>query len=290
MEYSSMSALTAPGFPARCSNCAVRHTSVCGLADDESQKELNRISHVRTYTAGETIIAEDEKSFMVGNVVSGVLRMSKTMLDGRQQIVGLLFPSEMFGRVFSDRSSFAVEAATDVTLCCFERNAFERLLAKKPVLEHQMLLMTLDELDAARDWMLLLGAQTVLERLVSFMLILIRRSQRQKSPGASDGEAFTLTIPISRKDLATYIGTTVETISRKVQHLSRKRTIRIIDPRHFEILNYGQLVRMSGREDIALELALGGVGPARDEPGHVIQFPDRAAKRPHPSDALLVHG
>jgi CRP/FNR family transcriptional regulator, anaerobic regulatory protein len=277
MEYGQMSALTASGFLVRCSNCAVRHTSVCGLADDESQKELNRISHVRTFAAGETILAEDEKSFMVGNVVSGVLRMSKTTLDGRQQIVGLLFPSEMFGRVFSDRSSFAIEAATDVTLCCFERNAFERLLTRKPLLEHQMLLMTLDELDAARDWMLLLGAQTVLERLASFMMILIRRSMRQKSSSAEDGGALTLTIPISRRDLATYIGTTVETISRKIQHLSRKRTIKIIDPRHFEILNYGQLVRMSGREDIALEPLPGAVGSARNGPGHVIQFPGRAA-------------
>jgi CRP/FNR family transcriptional regulator, anaerobic regulatory protein len=285
-----MSALTASGAFARCSNCAVRHASLCGLADDESQKELNRISHVRSFAAGETILAEDDESVLVGNVVSGVLRMSKTMLDGRQQIVGLLFPSEMFGRVFSDRSSFAIEAATDVTLCCFERNAFERLLVRKPQLEHQMLLMTLDELDAARDWMLLLGAQTVLERLISFMMILIRRSQRQKSLGASDGGAMTLTIPISRRDLATYIGTTVETISRKIQHLSRKRTIRIIDPRHFEILNYGQLVKMSGREEFALEPVAAVGHSAPDGSRRVVQFPRGAEQSSRTSDAMLVHG
>ncbi|MDP3898110.1 MAG: helix-turn-helix domain-containing protein [Mesorhizobium sp.] len=235
--------------PSKCDLCAIHHRSICGIADTPLQAELSRISHIRTFSAGETVLAESESAGIVGNVVSGVLRMVKTMADGRQQIVGLLLPSDMFGRVFADDSRFAVEAATDVTLCCFERAAFEHLLRHNRDLEHNILLSVLDELDAARDWMVLLGCQTVLERVATFMIILHRRVDNQGCSRVTDRGPPCVALPISRRDMATYLGTTVETISRTIQSMVRKGVIRIVDPRTFEIVKLDALIAMSGREE-----------------------------------------
>jgi CRP/FNR family transcriptional regulator len=233
----------------RCDYCSIRHRSVCSSADPKLQAELQRMSHIRHFKAGETVIGEDEQARILGNVVSGVLKLVKTMADGRQQIVGLLLPSDLFGRAFADSSHFAVEAATDVTLCCFERLAFENLLRNNPEIEHSMLLSVLDELDAARDWMVLLGCQTVLERVATMLLILDIRTRGVKGAGAHGQGADCVTVPISRRDMAIYLGTTVESISRAVQHLSRSGIIRILDPQHFEIRDRGRLIETSGRDE-----------------------------------------
>ncbi|MGX8007513.1 Crp/Fnr family transcriptional regulator [Mesorhizobium sp. ORM8.1] len=231
----------------------MRKTSLCSRVNVDLQGQLARLSHHRTYRLGETVLAEMEDTSSVGIVVSGVLRMQKSLEDGRQQLVGLLFRSDFFGRVFGGFSDYAIEAASDVTLCCYERHAFERLTECFPELEHQLMLSTLDELDAARSWMLLLGCQTMPERVASFFLMLCRRSDADElSPGAN----FPIHIPINRRDMASYLGTTGETISRVIHEMSRKGIVKIRNAQNFEVLNKRQLVRMSGRDDVSIRPAI----------------------------------
>lgn len=234
--------------PQKCDLCPNQHRSVCSAASGRIRPELNRISHRRSFSAGETIVGEAEETGIVGNVVRGVLRMVRTMADGRQQIVGLLFPSDLFGRVFATHSRYAIEAATDVELCCFDRAAFEALLVANPDVEHEVLLSTLDELDAARDWMVLLGCQTVLERVAAF-LIIVRQRMLKLAPGDTM-PGMHISVPISRRDMATYLGTTAESISRTIRFMARKGVIRIIDAQNFEIVRWDRLVDLSGREDL----------------------------------------
>jgi CRP/FNR family transcriptional regulator len=237
----------------RCENCAVRSNTFCSVGDAEANRELQRISHLRRFKAGETVIGEGEPAGVLGNVVSGVLKLVKTMSDGRQQIVGILLPSDMFGRVFSGESHFSIEAATDVTLCCFERPAFEKLLRAHRDIEHELLLSVLEELDAARDWMFLLGCQTVLERVATLLIILHLRTGANLAQPRHSASRDCVTVPVSRRDVATYLGTTVESISRAIQHLSRSGIIRILDPQHFEVLNRKALLEISGRDEFAAD-------------------------------------
>lgn len=259
--------------PSKCDLCTIHNRSICNVMDGKMQEELGRISHLRKISAGETVLAESESAAIVGNVVSGVLRMVKTMADGRQQIVGLLLPSDMFGRVFSANSNFAIEAATDATLCCFDRPSFERLVRLNPVLEHNMLLSILDELDAARDWMLLLGCQTVSEKVATFLIILQRRIENQGCRHHTDPKPL-VTVPISRRDMATYLGTTVETISRTIQLMSRKGIIRILDSQHFELLRRDRLIEISGRQEFA---------PAYETDAHVSMERSKSVPLPFPN-------
>jgi CRP/FNR family transcriptional regulator len=220
--------------------CADHHCSACVELGAIAQQELVRIARVRRYRAGETIVAEAEDIDFLGNVVSGVLRLQKTLHDGRQQIVGFLLPPDFFGRIFVKKSNVAIEAATDATVCCISRVAYERLIARFPELEHRMLVNVLRELDAAQDWMLLLATQSVSERVATFLLNLAKRV------GVIHNSAPTnITVPVSRRDMAAYLGTTVESISRKLQEMARARIIRVIDAQHFEIINEKALVALS---------------------------------------------
>jgi CRP/FNR family transcriptional regulator len=217
-------------------------------SDAALREELVRIAHVRNYSAGETVVGEGEESGLVGTVLSGVLRVQKTMPDGRQQIVGLLFAPSLFGRVFSQTSPVAIEAATDCRLCCFSRAAFETFLARHPAVEHDVMLAVLDELDAAQEWMVLLGCQSVQERVASFLLLLQR--QARAAGGSGPRRPRMVSVPISRHDMAVYLGTTAETISRTIQDFARRGVLRIINPQRFELLDEARLASLSGRASV----------------------------------------
>jgi CRP/FNR family transcriptional regulator, anaerobic regulatory protein len=233
--------------------CVLLDCSACRGLDPAIKQELERLARIRRYTAGATIVGEGEEIPFVGNIVSGVLRMQKTIPDGRQQIVGLLLPSDMFGRVFSHRSHVSIEAATPVTLCCYSRRAFEALLARFPALEHRMLLSVFDELDAAQDWMMLLGCQTVMERIATFLLIIRGRSPGLSATAPNRPTSYEIEVPINRRDMAAYLGTTAESISRSIQELARQGVLRIADACHFEILNERRLIWLSGRGEADAE-------------------------------------
>ncbi len=224
--------------------CAALDCAICADLEPAAKLELSRIARVRTYRAGETILAESDEIGFVGNVVSGVLRLQKTLHDGRQQIVGLMLPSDMFGRVFAQTSHVAIEAATDATVCCYSRGSFEQLFLRFPELEHRMLAAISRELDAAQDWMLLLATQSVSERLATFLLIL----RRKKAATAGFDAGPLVEVPVSRRDLAAYLGTTVESISRAVQQMARAGIIRIIDPQRFEIVDRQRLIALSNHD------------------------------------------
>lgn len=239
METGSIISPLARCFGAKC--------TLCSSLSPGAREELARIARIRNFRAGETVHAEAEMVGFVGHVLSGVLRMQKTLHDGRQQIVGLLMPGSSFGRVFTHTSHVAIEAATDVALCCYRRQSFEALFTRFPEIEHRMLETMTEEIDAAHDWMLMLATHTVTERMATFFLDLRRKGigAEGSAPGAR-----LIEVPICRKDFAAYLGTTVETISRSIQHMARERLIRIVDSHRFELLDMDGLNHLSnGNEE-----------------------------------------
>lgn len=216
------------------------------LNDRDALRELEQIAHVRTYRAGETVLAELEECTFVGSVVSGILRMQKTLHDGRQQIVGLLRPADMFGTVFEGKSHVSVEAATDATLRCYSRKRYEAILQRHPELIRKVVLTILQDLHSAQDWMLLLAAQTVTERVATFLLWLQRGLPDLADPDCASRTA--ITVPIGRRDVAAYLGTTVESVSRSIQELARRGAIEIVDPQHFIVNDCDRLLQLSGRD------------------------------------------
>ncbi len=233
---------------AHCLNCAIRHRGLCSAASPEALAELDRIANRHQYVAGQTIISEDLPADFVANVISGIVRLTKTMPDGRQQIVGLLFPSDFVGRAFAGSWSFSAEAASDVELCCLNRKAFEAIVDRYPDLKQQLLVSTLDELDAAREWMLLLGCKSAEEKVASFLMLLVRRSINMGCGQEELPAEPVFELPINRADIAGYLGMTVETVSRQISRLKASGIIRLTDVHHYTVPDINRLAGLAGQE------------------------------------------
>lgn len=150
---------------ASCADCPIRYNAVCSRCDQDELAELEEVKYYRSYAAGQPIFFAGDPLEFVGSIVSGVASLTRTMPDGRVQMVGLLLPSDFLGRPNRDTIICDVVAETDVMLCCFRRRPFEALIEATLHVGRRLLEMTLDELDAAREWMLVLGRKTAREKI-----------------------------------------------------------------------------------------------------------------------------
>lgn len=229
----------------RCASCAIRHQAICGALSDEELTALNAIAHFRKVRAGQTVMADSEPSSFFGNVLSGAVKLTKMMPDGRQQIVGLLFPSDFLGRAFSPDAPYYAEAASDVELCTFPRTEFERLLKAYPTLEHRLLEHTLDELDASREWMLLLGRKNAEEKVASFLVMIARRARNVGCAGSDNLDFARFALPLSRAETADYLGLTIETVSRQITRLRARGLISLEKGRTFVVPSIRALAQVA---------------------------------------------
>lgn len=230
----------------KCANCAVRHRAVCGSLSDVELAHLNTISKTRILEAGSTIMSDDEPSDFVANIVSGTVKLIKIMSDGRQQIVGLQFPPDFLGRAYKASNPYFAEAATDVELCSFPRKEFEKMLKEYPDLEMRLFQNTLDELDSAREWMLLLGRKTAREKIASFLSLLAKRAVNIGCSHSFASEAISFTLPLTRADIADYLGLTIETVSRQITHLKTQGLIEVTSTRQIIVPNPNALAELGG--------------------------------------------
>jgi CRP/FNR family transcriptional regulator, anaerobic regulatory protein len=215
------------------------------LSSDEVRGKLAALVRIRSYMANAAIAPEPEAFRQVGFVVSGVVRLVKHRPDGADQVIGLLFRGDMFGRIFSHMPPLTIEAATETTLALFDHAAFEALLAQHRELERIILMTVCDELDASYELLTILGSRARAARIASFLLYLCRRT----APGERDADgARVLSVPVNRHDMAACLATTVETISRSVHALDAAGAIRIIDPRTFALSDVPRLRHLAGEE------------------------------------------
>ena len=228
----------------RCENCVIRHHSICSVLSPEELEHFNEITHTRKLKAGEVIISEEEPVNYFANVMSGVVKLIKLLPDGRQQIIALLFPPDFFGRTFKDYSSNFAVAATDVELCCFPHTQFEAMLEKFPNLQQKLFEATLNELDAAREWMVLLGRKSAEEKVADLLVMIAKRSELI---GCGNIKGL-VELPITRTDMADYLGLTVETVSRQFTNLKSRKIITVLDKNHIDIPDIEALAEIAGHE------------------------------------------
>lgn len=229
-----------------CASCPIRHRAVCSDCDAIELAMLEEIKYYRNYAAGQTILWAGDQMGFVGSVVRGVACLGQTLQDGRTQMLGLLLPSDFIGRPGRSASPYDVTAVSDVTLCCFRRKPFESLMISTPHVAERLLAMTLDELDAAREWMMILGRKTAREKLSSLLVILARRDPAFAKTGFP--MPLTITLPLTRDAMANYLGLTLETVSRQISALKADRIITLTDARTVVVPDLGKLIAAAGSE------------------------------------------
>jgi CRP/FNR family transcriptional regulator, anaerobic regulatory protein len=227
-----------------CGACPIRHRAVCARCEADELQLLEQIKYYRSYQAGQTVIWSGDRMDFVASVVTGIATLTQTMEDGRRQMVGLLLPSDFVGRPGRQVAAYDVTATTDLVMCCFRKKPFEEMMAKTPHVAQRLLEMTLDELDAAREWMLLLGRKTAREKIASLLAIIARRDAHLKLKSAKGNIVFDL--PLTREEMADYLGLTLETVSRQVSALKRDGVIVLEGKRHIVVPDFDRLLEETG--------------------------------------------
>ncbi|MEL6169221.1 MAG: Crp/Fnr family transcriptional regulator [Pseudomonadota bacterium] len=226
-----------------CTFCPIRHSAICSRCEEDELVELNAIKFYKPIPAGQTIAIRGDRLDIIASIVSGVATLTRAIDDGRTQVTGLLLPSDYIGRPGRDTAPHDITAVTDLTLCCFHKRPFEELLARTPHLHERMLEMALDELDAAHEWMLLLGRKSAREKIASLLLLILRRSHI-----AGDGSA-SIELPLSRESIANYLGLTIETVSRQITALRKEGLIALEGTRKVVIPDPDALAAEAGETD-----------------------------------------
>jgi CRP/FNR family transcriptional regulator len=223
-----------------CLGCAARHIAISASLNDDELMLLEHAAQHRPFSAGSTIIHEGDAADSVFTISSGVVRQTRLLSDGRRQIMGFLFTGDFIGMTRKASYGYGAEAITDVDLCRFARRDIDALAEKFPKLRARLLDIAYDGIDAAQGQMLLLGRKTATERVATFLLDVLERQSRTE-PGNA-----TITLRMTRGDIADYLGLTIETVSRAFSRLKQAKVIAVKDVYQVAILDLPRLVSLSG--------------------------------------------
>jgi len=202
--------------------CKVRLASVCASLSVDELELLEAMAQDATFPAKSTLFGQGQPAHSVYNITSGVVRLYKVLPDGRRQIVGFALPGDFLGLAMRDAFGFSADAIDDVTACGFSRPAYSALIDAKPHLLRRLHQFATHELTLAQEQMMLLGRRTAEEKLICFLLTMQERWGKIGKPSV------TVPLPMSRQDIADFLGLTIETVSRTFTRLARDKTILIV--------------------------------------------------------------
>jgi CRP/FNR family transcriptional regulator len=222
----------------------IRNRAICAGLETDELAVLGRLGRKQKFSKGQAIFWEGDDAVVVANVIEGVLKVSMSMSDGREQIVGVVFSSDFIGRPFGQQSPHSVTALTDAELCIFSRSTFDSFARQHPELEHKLLRRTLTELDRAHEWMLLLGKKSATERIAT---LLLEMSVRLGETGCTvdNGALDAFELPLDRQQIGDVLGLTIETVSRQFSRLKADGVIHLPDRRSVAIRDRARLQYLS---------------------------------------------
>jgi len=174
------------------------------------------------YARETEIYGEGETAEFVYRIVSGAVRTCKILADGRRQINAFHLAGDLFGFEPGEAHRLTAEAIADTKVLLFSRRSVQDLANRNVEAARRLWNSTLQNLEDAEDHMLLLGRRTALERVAAFLLTIEKRL----------GSNRCVELPMSRRDMADYLGLTIETVSRSMTQLQSKRAIALSGARH----------------------------------------------------------
>jgi CRP/FNR family transcriptional regulator len=214
----------------RCQACPVQGLSLCDSLRPEEIAELDSMVGTIDFRDRTTLFDQGSPDTHVYVVGSGMVRLFKVLPDGRRLVLGFALPGDFLGLSLDERHACSAEALGEVSTCRIEREAYSRFLDSKPHLLRRFHTETAQELSIAQDQMMLLGRCTAREKMAVFLLTLRSRWQRV------NGQSVNISLPMTRQDIADYIGVTIETASRMISAFSHEKLLMIV-PDGVRVLN-----------------------------------------------------
>ncbi|MBU6296793.1 MAG: helix-turn-helix domain-containing protein [Alphaproteobacteria bacterium] len=192
----------------------------CRFFMDEAsarKSDMDKVGVTMKFVRNETIYSKGDEARHSYKVIEGAVRLSRIFADGRRQIVNFYLPDETFGIELAEEYTSTAEAVGDVVALRCPRACIAQLTEGNPDISQKRLAMLSKSLSAAERHVAMLGHQSAKERVASFFLAL--EMQRH-----TDVEGM-LDLPLSRQDIADYLGLTIETTCRALSDLKRQKII-----------------------------------------------------------------
>jgi CRP/FNR family transcriptional regulator len=217
-----------------CEGCEVRDKAVCGVLDCTDLATFKNLGRTVNLSPGQVLFHEGDPVSRVFTLTRGTLKLYNLLADGRRHVSGFVYPGGFLGISMDEEHVFSAEALDDAQLCWFPRNRFDGFVDRHSPMERELYRMAAQELASAQQQMVLLGRKSASERLASFLVMLSGKSANSL-----------VRLPMSRSDIADYLGLTKETISRVLSTFRSDRLIRLRAIDEIEILDH------QGLEDVA---------------------------------------
>ena len=193
-------------------------------------QNLDALAVIVPYHRGQEICGQGRSVEHWYFLISGAARRCAIRSDGRRQIVDLLLPGDFFGLAFGDQSDATIEAVAENTVVAsYPRPRIEVLAESDPKIARELWDIAFKALSRMETQLLILGRITALEKVGSFLL--------EMSARLSNGDTERVALPISRYDIADYLGVSVETVSRALSHLKQRGAIKLLSTRTVSIIH-----------------------------------------------------
>jgi CRP/FNR family transcriptional regulator, nitrogen fixation regulation protein len=203
-------------------------------APPHGKSAIELMGAIMPFARNVEIYGEGEPAEYLYKVVSGVVRTSKVLSDGRRQIGAFYMPGDLFGLEVGDEHAFSAEALCDAKIVVIKRRAVHALAARDNAIAQELWSATAHELHRVQERVLLL-VKSAEERVAGFLLEMAQRSRSSEI----------VELPMSRQDIGDYLGLTIETVSRTFTHLESSTVIAVPTARRIEIRSASALKRLN---------------------------------------------
>ncbi|WP_169542835.1 Crp/Fnr family transcriptional regulator [Sneathiella aquimaris] len=223
-----------------CSNCAAHELALCSALQGEELIEFGNDSTHKTLKPGQMLFSEYDEANNFYTVVSGEIRLSRMLDDGRRQITGFKSIGDFVGLSAGKQYTVDAEAIDEVVVCQFNVGRLNRSMKEHVEIQSRLMQMMQAEVISLQDHMLLLGRKTPVEKIANF---LYERAQKKfKRIGKiEETNSVVLKLPMSRTDIADFLGLTIETVSRTITKLRKQGVISLISSQEIEIHDLSEL-------------------------------------------------
>jgi CRP/FNR family transcriptional regulator, anaerobic regulatory protein len=222
-----------------CGPCNARASGICSGVARRNLARLAGLAQIVEVGRRQTLIQEGMPGEHFCTLILGSAKLFKLLPDGRRQIVGFAYPGSFLGMAPDGRYAFGVEALEPIRICRLSPEMLCSALEDFRAVERRLLAIATRDLIQAQEHVLLLGRKTMMERIASFLLDQAARPQPRSVRWPR------IRLPMSRIDIADYLGVTVETISRTLAKLKQRRVIAVPNVHELVILD------PSGLEELA---------------------------------------
>jgi CRP/FNR family transcriptional regulator len=222
-----------------CGTCGSRVAGLCRPLDAAAIDDVMGEAAQLALSPRDILFHEGDSASHVFTLVQGTAKLTRVLPDGREQVLGFRFSGDVLGYTGGTHYPFAAQLLTPAQVCRLERRKLDGLLRRYPALERRLLDLCVQELAATQDQLVTVGRRTSEARVAAFLLSLAEAGRRRHHAGS------VLDMPMTRSDIADFLGLTLETVSRTLTAFRRRGWVR--EPSHgrIEILRREQLLQLT---------------------------------------------